>query len=83
VGSLNYTITKVGLTEAGEYVAGDLYFIVFPGLLTDIAAQAWSATTNYYVGQTCVVNYVVVNPNVDGLPAAALVLNGTQGTVTW
>ena len=160
--SLGYTITKVGLTQAGSYPAGSLYFVVqfangvvndfvFPDLLANFASQAWSSSTDYYVGQTCIVNYVAytcigtngvdtstppapicvgesppnatywsvlianvikafllqvmtgfatqiavqgyagnitdphitVNPNVGGVPAAAMVLNGTSGTVSW
>ena len=160
--SLGYTITKVGRTLACSYPTGSLYFVVtfangvvndfvFPDLLANFASQAWSATTDYYVGQTCIVNYVqyvcigtngedgstppvpicvgesppnatywavqtanvisafliqvmtgfaasiapqayvgnmvdhhiTVNPNVGGVPAAALSLNGTKGTVTW
>ena len=160
--SLGYTITKVGLTLAGSYPAGSLYFVVqfangvvndfvFPGLLANISQPAWNSTTDYYLGQTCIVNYVAytcigtngedtstppvpicvgesppnatywsvltanvikafllqamtglaskqavglyavsgvdphitVNPNVGGVPAMAMALNGTSGTVSW
>ena len=160
--SLGYTITKVGRTLAGSYPTGSLYFIVtfangvvndfvFPDLLANFASQAWSASTDYYVGQTCIMNYVqyvcvgtnsedtntppvpicvgesppnatywavqssnvisdfllqvmtgaalriitqgmaasgvdphiTVNPNVGGVPAAAMAMNGTSGTLRW
>ena len=158
---LGYTITKVGLTnKTASYPAVCLYFVVqfdngvvndfvFPDLLANIANSAWSATTGYYVGQVCILNYVsyiciasnsvdtetppvgicvgkplsnttywavqsnnvlkdellramtgfvanmvplgytgnmvdpniTVNPNVGGVPAAAIILNGTSGTI--
>ncbi len=164
--SLGYTITKVGLTLAGPYPAGSLYFIVqfangvvndfvFPDLLASLAQPAWSSTTDYEVGQLCVMHnvqyvcvgtngeiqinsfpvpvcvnesppnttywavqlsnvysqipaflfrvmtnlvahqaqgvaaisgadpHITVNPNVGGVPAAAMALNGTSGTVSW
>ena len=67
--SLGYTITKVGRTLAGSYPAGSLYFVVqftngvvndfvFPDLLATLASN-WSVSTDYYVGQTCILNDVL------------------------
>lgn len=68
---MNYTITKVGLTnQTASYPAVCLYFVVqfangvvndfaFSGLLANIALSAWSNSRSYQVGDTCIVNDVV------------------------